>query len=273
MKLQLALVILMTLPALLIVGCSDSAVDDPVAMARISITSSIGGLALGGNVAQVILEISGNDFESLSMELELVEGEATAVVEVPYGADRHFRMSAYDEDGTLLYRGEKTTAVVAGAPTIVDIILLPQVSMLRAAPSYQQVLLEEQDTMWIIIHDIDSLFGLSFRVVYDTALLEINSVMPGGFLNDGETIFFNRIESDYVAITHSLVGTQSPMGVSGSGPLAEIIYTAKAVGRSPIRLTNSEGGKPDRLIDWRGEQLIDDDNFYIEPGEVEVIAP
>ena len=121
-----------------------------------------------------------------------------------------------------------------------------------------------------MIHYIDSLFGLSFRVVYDTALLEITSVLPGGFLNPDATILWTRTESNYLAISHTMLGTQAPMGVSGSGSIVQIAYTTKGVGRSQIQLTNSG---PDWIIDWRGEQLIDDENFYIEHGEVEVIAP
>jgi hypothetical protein len=238
----------------------------------ITIATSLSGLEMAGSITSVTLEVSGSDFETITRELTFTDGEASTVLEIPFGANRHFLMLAYGAENVVLYRGETSVDIIAGAPTIVDILLEPQVKMMRISPAFQQTAVGDSDTLNVNINDIDSLFGVAFRLVYDTSIIEISSVSAGGFLNPN-ALLFSYIDSNYVAITHVLRGTQEPQGVSGSGTLVEIVYTAKAAGRTQLMLQNSQGGAANEFIDWQGGHLPRSGTLYSENAEVEVIEP
>lgn len=267
-----ALIFVMVLAAgSLFWSCSDQTPTSPQG-ASITIATSLSGLEMAGSVARVTLEVSGSDFATITRDLTFADGEASTVLEIPFGANRRFLMTAYDAEDVVLYRGETSVDIIAGAPTVVDILLEPQVRMMRMTPLFQQTAIGDFDTLSVIINDIDSLFGVAFRLVYDTSIIGISSVSAGGFL-DPSALLFSYMDSNYVAITHVLKGTQEPQGVSGSGTLIEIVYTGKAAGRTQLLLQNAQGGAADELIDWQGERLPRSGTLYIENAEVEVIEP
>jgi hypothetical protein len=279
MKATVATIWLLLVIAFLAAGCSQ---DTPTGSgsAVMSVTASCEALGIGSKVSGVGLQVSGDNFDEISKTAELINGEATLEIEVPFGASRLFEMWAYDMDSVVLYRGDTTADVVASEPTFVTVNLEPQVTMLRAAPLFSQVASGSQDTVAIEIHDIDSLYGAAFRIHYDPdkLLIEFREreplwVIPGDFFDPSEAIFFHHIvaDSDFVAITYVLRGDiPGAVGSSGSGVLAYIVYQGLESGRSPLNFREIEGEAP-MLIDRYGRRLPLDGDLYVESGEVEVL--
>ncbi|MCK4856381.1 MAG: hypothetical protein KAT58_00270, partial [candidate division Zixibacteria bacterium] len=125
---------------LLLANCSQQSPNSPEGTV-VTIRASLKGLGVGSDIVKVILKVSGDDFDTLTHQLQLEQGEATAEIEIPFGSNRHFAMSAFNSDSVVLYQGETTANVIAGVPTEVVIYLEPQVTMLRISPMYSETLL------------------------------------------------------------------------------------------------------------------------------------
>jgi hypothetical protein len=93
----------------------------------------------------------------------------------------------------------------------------------------------------INIGDVQDLFGFQFDVFYDPAILAANSIAEAGFLSAAGETFFIPGTIDNVAGTiafnaGALIGNIP--GVSGSGTLARLNFTAKSAGMSVVDLSN-----------------------------------
>jgi hypothetical protein len=116
---------------------------------------------------------------------------------------------------------------------------------------------------------IFALFGISFRLEFDSLLLNAVDSDPGTVFAGRDPLFLSVTQSGYVAIGLSLKGNQQAQGVSGNGSLATLVLSPKGVGVSAIRI------RPEtlELIDWQGNRLPRSGILYIEDGEVQIVAP
>ncbi|MCK4858185.1 MAG: hypothetical protein KAT58_09470, partial [candidate division Zixibacteria bacterium] len=144
---------------------------------------------------------------------------------------------------------------------------------------YSETLLGSTDTFKVMIHHIDSLFGIALRIRYDPEIISITGVIPGDVFSSADFIFFPWVDSDYVALGYSLqarqdtLGVNLPQGVSPrSATIAEIVYEARGLGPTTLNFLQEEGKSP-KLIDWQGNPLPRQEHLYIENGEVEVYGP
>ncbi|MFH2055309.1 MAG: cohesin domain-containing protein [bacterium] len=258
---------------LLLAGCGSNPADQ--GSSTLTIQAAVGGFASTSNIDNVGLRVSGNDFDPILLDTAFVDGKAVFRLELPYGTDRLFEMWASSE-GTVLFAGDTTANVIASAPTTVNVLLEPQVTMLRVAPAFREVELNVPETLEVMIHNVDSLFGVAFTLDYNPQIISIAydtiAVKRGAFFDTSDIFFQHRdpAELGQRAIGLSLKGNGTAQGLSGSGTLVRLIYTGIAPGRTTIEFLDFVDHQP-MMINWRGESLPRTGELYAEPGEVLVI--
>ena len=123
----------------------------------------------------------------------------------------------------------------------------------RVGYAFSQPIIDAGDTFTLEIRaeDIYNLAGWQFDIAYDAALLEAVEVNEGDFLKTGgEATFFHRgtIENRSGKIKGLSSARLGEDGVSGTGTLLSVTFTAKAAGRAQLRLDNFQlaaiTGKP-----------------------------
>lgn len=190
---------------------------------------SFADASLVGLIDSVILSVFIPETKtSIETCLTLKEGQISGRVEVPAGEDRVFTLEALDSSNTIIYRGVETANVIGGETTEVKIDLLPVVLLLRLSPIYQEVFSSNSLCVDVKLDSVKNLFGVSFRVEYDPAVLVCDSVSSGDFLGLDSTIFFYKVDTGYVAVGYTRIQGDTS-GVSGSGTLARLYLRAKAV--------------------------------------------
>jgi hypothetical protein len=122
--------------------------------------------------------------------------------------------------------------------------------------------------------DVTDLYAYQFGVAYDPSILTANSVSEGVFLSSAGPTFFlpGFIDNTLGLITFNANTLLAAIaGVSGSGSLLSVEFTALAIGTSGV----SAVFDPDPFI---GDSLIDStlspiDPFSVVDGSVTVEAP
>ena len=103
------------------------------------------------------------------------------------------------------------------------------------------------DTFTIRLHaeKVSDFAGWQGDLTFDKAVLKANRVTEGGFLkqNGGRTFFQNgTINNQLGEITGVKAARLSEGGVNGEGMLLSVSFTAKAAGKSRLRLRNFQAG-------------------------------
>ncbi len=260
---------LSAIAAIIVVGGCATKPVAPANGQQVAISTSLKQLGVGSEVSRVSLTVRGSDFPSASQDLTLTNGAVRAEIDVPFGTNRIFELTAYDGE-TVLYFGADTADVSAGVVTEVFVYLRPQVPMIKISPLYSSRNNPGLNgTFNVEVHNIDSLFGISFRLEVDTSIIQFTSAEAGDFLGSAEnTLFFVQTYPQYLAVGYTLRGNREPQGVSGSGTVANVFYNARRVGRTAVTINPAYL----RLIDWQGNPLPRQGRIYIESGEVEVLA-
>ena len=123
----------------------------------------------------------------------------------------------------------------------------------RVGYVFSQPIIDAGDTFTLEIwaEDIYNLAGWQFDIVFDPTVLEAVAVSEGDFLNpEGNSTFFRkgRIDNTTGKITELSSTRLSEEGVSGTGTLLSVIFTAKTTGQTQLRLDNFQlaaiTGKP-----------------------------
>ena len=153
----------------------------------------------------------------------------------------------------------------------------------RVEYAFSQPIIDAGDTFTLEIRaeDIYNLAGWQFDIAYDAAVLEAVKVNEGDFLKTGGgATFFQRGTIDNRAgkikgLSSARLGED---GVSGTGTLLSVTFTAKTAGRTQLRLDNFQlaaiTGKPidagphEVVITVKGEQTTGDVN---RDGQVSIL--
>jgi hypothetical protein len=264
--------LLLSCLAILLIGGCASTPADPDNSRSVSIGASFKQLGIGSNISRVLLEISGSGFTTITQDLDITNGIVRAEVEVPFGMNRVFALTAYAGQTALYYGDTADVSVSASAITEVSIYMHPQVPMIKITPMYSSISsIGIEGTLRVEVYNVDSLFGLSLRLEVDSSIIEFlheeyMSVEAGDFLGTAEnTLFFPHAYPHYLSISYVMQGDRQPKGVTGSGLIATVKYVAKKVGKTPVTINPAYL----RLIDWQGNALP---QIYIENGEVEVLG-
>ncbi len=252
----------------LLVGCSGSSPNSSGSR-EVVISALLKEAGLGENITTIVLAVSGEGFETTTHELDIIDGVATITIDVPIGEARTFEMTAFNSTDVALYRGSSIADVFAGSTTEVDIKLEPLVPMIRVSPMFSQASGDIAKNISIFVHNVDSLFGASFRLEYDTALVEVVTVTAGNVFAGEDALFFTQTRPGYVAVAYTIKGNQAAQGVSNDGTIAVISLAPKAAGTSLLRIPPETLS----LIDWQGNLLPREGILYIEEGEIRIDAP
>ena len=153
----------------------------------------------------------------------------------------------------------------------------------RVGYAFSQPIIDAGDTFTLEIRaeDIYNLAGWQFDIVYDPAVLEALEVNEGDFLKTGDgATFFQRgaIDNRSGKIKDLSSARLSEDGVSGTGMLLSVTFTAKAPGHTRLKLDNFQlaaiTGKPidtgpqEIVITVKGEQTTGDVN---RDGQVSIL--
>ena len=153
----------------------------------------------------------------------------------------------------------------------------------RVGYAFSQPIIDAGDTFTLEIRaeDIYNLAGWQFDIDYNADLLELVEVIEGDFLKTGGgATFFQRgtIENRAGKIKGLSSARLSENGVSGTGTLLSVTFTAKTTGRTQLRLDNfqlaSITGKPidagphEVVITVEGEHTVGDVN---RDGQVSIL--
>jgi hypothetical protein len=229
---------------LCLAGCTDNAVG-PNDTARLKMGFDLTSNELASAVEVVTLTLTYPDTVIVDT-LNLVDGEINDTITVPAAPSVNFTLRAFTAGGTLLYQGGTTEAVVAGEVVEVNIQLTPVASilMLRVGPIYQGAAsgTTAPAEVFVDIHNVQSLFGAAFRLVYDTTVLRFNSAVRGDFIRGDPVV--PTLEGvikdtlDYVAYAATRIrdGGTLPPSVSGSGRIATFRFDRVAVGSTSITI-------------------------------------
>ncbi len=123
----------------------------------------------------------------------------------------------------------------------------------RVGYAFSQPIIDAGDTFTLEIkaEDIHNLAGWQFDMAYDSTVLEAVEVNEGDFLKTGgETTFFQRgtIENRAGKIKGLSAARLGEDGVSGTGILLSVTFTAKSAGQTQLKLDNFQlaaiTGKP-----------------------------
>ena len=113
----------------------------------------------------------------------------------------------------------------------------------RVGYAFSQPIIDTGDTFTLEIRaeDIFNLAGWQFDIAYDSGVLEAVEVNEGDFLKtEGGATFFQKGQIDNTTgkITKISSARLSETGVSGSGALLLVTFTAKTTGQTQLKLDN-----------------------------------
>ena len=113
----------------------------------------------------------------------------------------------------------------------------------RVGYAFSQPIIDAEDTFTLEIRaeDIYNLGGWQFDIAYDSAVLEAVEVNEGDFLKTGSgATFFQRgtIDNQLGKVKGLSSARLGEDGVSGSGTLLSVTFTAKSVGQTQLKLDN-----------------------------------
>ena len=256
-------------PETQVMGCGENGMDEESGLAYPNIRLLLASSAQNVEITQVILTISGPDMETQQEIMEIDGREATALVTVPAGENRRFRVQAFSDNG-VEYEGEKIVEFLeAGSEVSLDIKLeLVQISI-KIIPSEIEVSLED-NAFWIDVNlsGIKDLFGCSFELEYDPAVLNplVEDIVPRDFLGTGSDILFlAHVDPGIVSI--GLTRKAGSGGVNGSGTIARVKFEVMVAGQTEIVIARSDDfalHKEDGTdVDRFGYLVIQDANVII----------
>ena len=181
------------------------------------------------------------------------------------GDSVEFDLSAMSAQGRVLYRGTDIVNIVPGERVTVQIYMEPVVSMLRPSPLYQTISLaaEGQAAVGIELYNVNDLYGISFRLLYDTTQLAVTAVELDPLLADD--IFALVLDTlDYVAVGLTRT-TDVPVGeFSGSPRLVTIYFSGVTAGTSALSFDNERAV----LTDQGGQLVPEMSQMVFETGEI-----
>ncbi len=214
---------------------------------------------------------------SVTRTLNLINGEVHDTISVGPADSIMFALRAFDAQGNLLYIGRQTRVVRSGEQVEVNILLSPnpELLMLRVGPFHQSSPIGTEDSVYVDVYNVDSLYGAAFRIRYDTLVLTFSHAAEGDFVRGTPPVatFSGVIKDtlDYVAYFVTRVrGSQGiPTGVSTfgrPGRLATFFFTKRGTGTSPVTIDR----KTVALTRPDGRPVNKFDTIVLEPATVNV---
>ena len=192
-------------------------------------------------VSYLVLTVTARDMDTIRKTIQVHNSSFEDTLTVPLGAEpRVFVLEAKSSEDKTLYEGCDTVEIVGGQTVTVEIELLPAVLMIKLTPRYSHVQQDSVFNLDVEVYDVDSLFGASFRIEFNSNLLEClgaDTVGPQGIMGAGDSfIFFDTTGTDYVAV--SITKKYPAVPVSGSGSLARLNFRALSTGTGDLAFSD-----------------------------------
>ncbi|MBU8933976.1 MAG: hypothetical protein KOO62_08200 [candidate division Zixibacteria bacterium] len=180
--------------------------------------------------------VTGDNMDSIDVMIPVYEDQGLVfgdTLEIPVGENRHFIVEALDAEGNVLYRGEQFTAVTPDITITVQVMLEPEVSLLKLQPRYVEIDEGKAFSVDARIFNVLDLYDLTFRVYYDSTVLKSVSVEPDTHFNASHLDFsYSLVEADpsYAEINISYIdGSVLLVDSSGSATLAGLSFVARDI--------------------------------------------
>ena len=142
----------------------------------------------------------------------------------------------------------RTAILLAGTA-----LITPAAPILSITPSANNVQVGDTFSLFLNIASVTDLFGWQVDIDFGPAgLLNALTIAQGGFLGGGTSGITGTIDNGtatILAMANSLTGVT---GVSGSGVLAQISFTAMAIGNAIVSISNVQ------LIDSNLDSIFPD---------------
>lgn len=237
---------------LLLGGCG--AQDPPLGAESVlgpRIVAKVVGTVQLEDIARVFLIVEGEGIDpAIRDTVEVVERRTFDFsVDVPVGPARTFTVQAVDANEVVIFEGSRTLDLVADGEDELEIAILivPQRFTLQVTPSDTTVNVGDEFEVAVDIYEVEEVFGVSFEVEYDAALLGVVSAEAGDFLGQDVLDFVQPDDRDEFVqpeegkseegrVSVSVVKKRGDAPVSGTGRLAIIRFEAKAAGEGAIRI-------------------------------------
>lgn len=268
---------LIVLAALVSGGCGSSPTG-PGPDVALKLNIALETPTLASQIAVVTLTIRYGSVPVGPDTLNLVDGEIHDTLSVAPGDSVTFILRALNSSGLVLYEGrEGPLQVQAGTTLPLSILLRPAVLMLRASPLFQEVETTGQGLIdiHVDVYNVDSLFGASFRLRYDTTVLDFVSAIEGSFLRGvGNTVptlaLVLKDSADFIAysVTRLRQSSNPVLGISNTtspGRLASLRFSKKAEGASSIAFDPTA-----QLVDHSGRLVRNHASLVLESATVRV---
>ncbi|MCK4371521.1 MAG: hypothetical protein KAW61_00175, partial [candidate division Zixibacteria bacterium] len=177
----------------------------------------------------------------LTLNGEVAEG---TIDSLPAGEALLFIARAF-QSGTdiVIYEGRTVTELVAREINEVEIQMSPVVPLMKFTPCQVEITDTYPFYVDTKVFNIDSLYGISFRVTLDTSFVAIDSIQPAAGLAGDEIIFFWRgdtVSTDTavfaVAISHTIPGSML-VDSSGDAALARLWLHRKVSSEQTIEMS------------------------------------
>jgi len=228
-------VLLLAAVGLMAWGCSDRLVDEAEEMS-VQIPLSAELLAAKPMVAADEFQLTVTDHAadsvlaqvSLALNRTVLEG---SVEDLPAGRPLTFLVEAMDsENGVVIYRGSATAIVAANKTITLNIPLAPVVPLLRFTPRFVQLHTDSSFVLDTWVENVDSLFGISFRVLWPVDFpLRVDSAQAGADVNSPGIIFFAQPGAgSYHTFSVTQTGAgEAIVGPTGKAHLARVYFTVE----------------------------------------------
>jgi len=237
----ISIFLLIGLVALAWTGCGKRLVNEE-ATTRLQIPLSAELMAAKSLAAADLyrLTITDETADSVLALVSLTRNQAVLeglVEDLPAGRTLSFLVEAVEsETGVVIYQGSATAIVVADQTITLDIPLGPVVPLQRLTPMCVPLVTDSSFVLDTRIHNVDSLFGISFRVHWPVDFpLRVDSAQPGDDVSSPNIIFFAQ-EGTGAFYTFSITQTgagETLVDASGQAHLAKVFFTVQDFANAP----------------------------------------
>jgi general secretion pathway protein D len=131
-----------------------------------------------------------------------------------------------------------TTPPTAAAPSGANPAQSGQAAQLRFEPRSLTLKPGQQATLGVVVDNVNDLFSIPFLLQYNPAVISVEEVQHGGFLQGGnqEIAIVQRVDKEHGQAIISATRQPNTVGVSGTGTILGIVIKAIAPGSSNLSI-------------------------------------
>jgi general secretion pathway protein D len=131
-----------------------------------------------------------------------------------------------------------TTPPAAAAPSGANPAQSGQAAQIRFEPRSLSLKPGQQATLGVVVDNVNDLFSIPFLLQYNPAVISVEEVQHGGFLQGGnqEIAIVQRVDKEHGQAIISATRQPNTVGVSGTGTILGIVIKAIAPGSSNLSI-------------------------------------